>query len=1487
MRFKKTLYLLAGLLFSFGANNSFAQEAAPRGVRVRIVSPDSAAWAGIGKKIRVDVLRTKSLAPALDTVIVALRADTLAPRNTSSLATTAFSADSLGLNGTTNSRYVDTLFAVNGTGTAVDTFKFTFTVTVGDAEVSKIIAQALISTGTNTSNALAKLNNLNTTPISTVTGFTEPVGDKKFVKVDGQRPVNGTIFDSVLVDTAAATTNFTGTTNRAFKIGDQVKLKMHVQNFSAESAKVGIYETTQVDPDSAMYSKSFAASEIVTKAGNVRDSFNVAAGQMTISTLKNNLRTKVVAFLVDNAGNLGANTATNATAQGFSQNITYVFDSNAPTVTIAHPDSTGKRFTGKTDTSLAFVRNDGTAPGDTHTLQPVKFKVSEGTLSRWAIVSKDTASFGATSTTSDQAVATTDQFSASKAKGAGAEVDLSVVAVDSVGNKTTKTVSKVIHDQVSPSISNLFPASASLPEDKINNITRHPIFQISEVADSISVRFVQVGASPRDVVTQSASTAKLTTVGADISVTVNDSLLNLEKYVFQVFIRDLAKNVNVTGKDTLTFDKAFNNPVADSFIVKASEDSVLAGQSMKLAVTAIDSKLTRQAAATRAAVTYSKSGVLVSVVADDVSGVSIWGKGVTDNGNGTANLSAENWVLGARDIWVKSTKTLDGFSISLEDTSTTIVDGNATKVVNFNGSQAKLTVDAADMRKYMVTASDAAGNAITNAQGAFKVTVLATDSWGNPSTKAFNASSNDLSADSLNLLDTRLTKANSKNVLEEIFIDFAANMGDAQVPSGPQALVAGGSSFTVVAPDRTGESLVVSVRTANVAGDTSAALKQNQAVGSVAVAFTASGETPPPVNGVAPAGPANLVVQDYKGANGAGDQGFYVMVSFPHSANHGQVDDYRVWRELDVTTGLDEATGNVVVLDTPVKKWISWTTLDAVPSIEDIARAVVPVTDNLATRWAVTAENRNGASTAIVAGKRVFTQESVQQMAQFFGVDPNRVVSSETLGDMFMPSADYIKSIIGDQKGVQFGALNPDIASLASGTVPNSIRTAGSTVSASAQTVADGAVAALDNIAPVKVTEGAASGTNVSWTASVDDRTVGYVNYQGFAIPIAGVTSYEVMGGSSADALELIATVPAGAAGFEVATLPSFLRVDALDLDNRTIGDVFQGGQAKLWVKDAEGTTLFIVAAGGATPLTVDFEDFIAFAQAFNAEAGGPTFNLNADTNSDGIINFPDFIAFAQVFGKTGVGPATKPIFGAPGVNENAEFSLNMGSDRVLVGETVSVDVSLANAQALLGYQFVLNYETDKFEFVGAAPAEQDLMTSTGGDTPLFHTWTDKSGEVTVANAVINGSSISGGGDIVTLTFKVLRESEDNARFEIANGLIADPNQLSNPAVVGGVLEIQSTPTEFALLQNFPNPFNPETTIQYNLAESADVTLHIYNVVGQVVRTLVSERQSAGRYRVQWSGMDDRSVPVSSGIYFYEIRAGKNNKQVLKLMLLK
>jgi hypothetical protein len=317
---------------------------------------------------------------------------------------------------------------------------------------------------------------------------------------------------------------------------------------------------------------------------------------------------------------------------------------------------------------------------------------------------------------------------------------------------------------------------------------------------------------------------------------------------------------------------------------------------------------------------------------------------------------------------------------------------------------------------------------------------------------------------------------------------------------------------------------------------------------------------------------------------------------------------------------------------------------------------------------------------------------------------------------------------------------------------------------------------------------------------------------------------------------------------------------------------------------DANGDAVYLIAKSSGT---VGVDDFLALVAAFGSSDGDEDYNPQADVNDDGTVNVDDFLEFITSWGKEAAGPATKPLVLLPGINENAEFALSLGSERVVAGELVAVDVSLANVEALMGYGFTLNYETDKFEFVSVAPADEDLLTSTGGETPLFHHIV-ADGQVEVVNGMVHGTAVSGGGDIVRFVFRVLREFEDNARFEIADGLVFDPSQLQNPAVVAGVLELQSTPREFALHQNFPNPFNPDTTIKYDLAESADITLQIYNVLGQVVRTLVgSEAQNAGRYQIRWNGMDDRGVPVSSGVYFYRISADGKFQNVRKLMLLK
>lgn len=104
--------------------------------------------------------------------------------------------------------------------------------------------------------------------------------------------------------------------------------------------------------------------------------------------------------------------------------------------------------------------------------------------------------------------------------------------------------------------------------------------------------------------------------------------------------------------------------------------------------------------------------------------------------------------------------------------------------------------------------------------------------------------------------------------------------------------------------------------------------------------------------------------------------------------------------------------------------------------------------------------------------------------------------------------------------------------------------------------------------------------------------------------------------------------------------------------------------------------------------------------------------------------------------------------------------------------------------------------------------------------------------------------------------------------------------------LMAGISEYEPLPNTFAFHQNFPNPFNPETVIKYQLPVYSQVSLVIYNIKGEKVRTLVEEQKGAGFHSVVWDGRDDFGHEESSGIYFYRMRAGLYRK-VNKMMLLK
>jgi len=87
-------------------------------------------------------------------------------------------------------------------------------------------------------------------------------------------------------------------------------------------------------------------------------------------------------------------------------------------------------------------------------------------------------------------------------------------------------------------------------------------------------------------------------------------------------------------------------------------------------------------------------------------------------------------------------------------------------------------------------------------------------------------------------------------------------------------------------------------------------------------------------------------------------------------------------------------------------------------------------------------------------------------------------------------------------------------------------------------------------------------------------------------------------------------------------------------------------------------------------------------------------------------------------------------------------------------------------------------------------------------------------------------------------------------------------------------------------ISNYPNPFNPSTTISFNLATDADVTVEVFNVKGQKVKTLVNQKMTQGQHEVIWNGLNEDNKPVSSGVYLYRVKAD-NQESVKRMILLK
>ena len=278
--------------------------------------------------------------------------------------------------------------------------------------------------------------------------------------------------------------------------------------------------------------------------------------------------------------------------------------------------------------------------------------------------------------------------------------------------------------------------------------------------------------------------------------------------------------------------------------------------------------------------------------------------------------------------------------------------------------------------------------------------------------------------------------------------------------------------------------------------------------------------------------PDALVALDYKGADGAGDQGGFVLLTWDLSEHHDSIDGYRIFRELPVL-------GNEMV---------PWAMVDAVPGV-DIGRAIVATLDNVATNWGIAAER--GGQTTHGAAKAVF-------------VSGNQAY--ELMAETMMASRDAAQA--GDAP--VFASLLPEALAYAQGVAPKLNLVAG--VLSSAITLTEEPVRATDDIAPLAVPSlsvldapnDAGSRILLTWTLSPSDQLLQGVIAEAFGPTaleqVVGVHGYGIYRRAAGeDEFVLVAQVDAGITSFVDETALNGVRytyqVRSYDLDNETASD--------------------------------------------------------------------------------------------------------------------------------------------------------------------------------------------------------------------------------------------------------------------------------------------------------------------------------------------
>lgn len=193
--------------------------------------------------------------------------------------------------------------------------------------------------------------------------------------------------------------------------------------------------------------------------------------------------------------------------------------------------------------------------------------------------------------------------------------------------------------------------------------------------------------------------------------------------------------------------------------------------------------------------------------------------------------------------------------------------------------------------------------------------------------------------------------------------------------------------------------------------------------------------------------------------------------------------------------------------------------------------------------------------------------------------------------------------------------------------------------------------------------------------------------------------------------------------------------------------------------------------------------------------------------------------------------------------------------------------VELYNSDLVAAFQFTLHASSG----ISLKDFQKEERLSEVAWVVTAHLKNDTTLNVIVINAYLN-ELFPGRGKIILINF-TKNISTTNIQFRLSNIILSDKNGKSVPVDTQEVQNIRDNDNH-NLLQNFPNPFNPTTTISYRLETASHVQLTIYDITGKLVRKLCDEIRSSGNHAVVWNSTNDQNQHVASGTYLYRLNVG-------------